>query len=82
MYAQHDNAAQVGDLLHWFLNDLLDQKSHHQIEFRKSPVDVNDALDEVATCWKRCQCEDLAKEGTRQHHTRAGHPNAVPNEDV
>ena len=46
-YAQHDSASRDEDLLHRFLNGLMDEKAHQQVEFVKDPANIDEALDEI-----------------------------------
>ena len=63
-YPQQDNSARKEDLLCRFLNGLLDQKAHKQIEFVKDPSNIDDALDEVVKYHESGVTDDSVKEGT------------------
>ena len=45
--SQHDCASRDKDLLHRFLNGLMDQKALQQVEFVKDPANIDEALDEI-----------------------------------
>ena len=74
-YPKHDNSAQDEDLLYRFLNGLLDQKAHQQIEFIKDPTNIDDALDGIV---KYCETHQSLSDG--QHHVKATHTNPVETE--
>ena len=46
-YPQWDSASRDEDLLHRFLNGLIDQKACQQVEFVKDPANIDEALDEI-----------------------------------
>ena len=46
-YPQCDSASRDEDLLHRFLNGLMDQKACQQVEFVKDPANIDEALDEI-----------------------------------
>ena len=75
-YPQHDNSAQDEDLLCRFLNGLLHQKAHQQIEFIKDPTNIDAALDHIV---KSCETHQSLSDG--QHHVRAAHTNPVETKD-
>ena len=45
-YPQCDSTSQDKDLCR-FLNGLIDQKAHQQVEFVKDPANIDEALDEI-----------------------------------
>ena len=47
-YPHHDSTIQDEDLLCRFLNGIMDQKAHQQVEFVKDPANIDEAFDEMA----------------------------------
>ena len=71
------------DLLHRFLNGLMDQKAHQQVEFVKDPANIDEALDEIVKYCESQQSGQLQQYGSNKNilNARAAHVNDIPSSD-
>ena len=81
-YAQHDSASRDEDLLHRFLNGLMDQKACQQVEFVKDPANIDEALDEIVKYHDSLQSGQLQWDGSNKtFKAQAARVNDIPSND-
>ena len=81
-YLQHDSASRDEDLLHRFLNGLMDQKAHQQVEFVKDLANIDEALDEIVKYCESRQSGQLQQDGSNKtFKAQAAHVNDIPSSD-
>ena len=65
-YPQSDSTQWDKDLLCRFLNGLIDQKGHQQVEFVKDPANIDEALDEIVRYQESCQSGQPQRDNSRK----------------
>ena len=65
-YPQRDSASRDKDLLHSFLNVLIDQRACQQVEFVKDPANIDKALDEIMKYHESRQSGQLQQDGSNK----------------
>ena len=81
-YPQQDSASRDEDCLHRFLNGLIDQKVHQQVEFVKDPANIDEALVEIVKYHESQQSSQLQQDGSNKAFKAwAAHVNDIPSSD-
>ena len=81
-YPQHDSTSQDEDLLHRFLNGLMDQKAHQQVDFVKDPANIDEALDKIVMSWESCQSGQPQRDNSsKAFKAWAAHVSDIPSSD-
>ena len=81
-YPQCDSTSQDEDLLCRFLNGLMDQRAHQQVEFVKNPANIDDALDEIVRYQESHQSGQPQRDNSsKAFKAWAAHANDIPSSD-
>ena len=82
VYPQHDSTSWDEDLLCRFLNGLIDQKAHQQVEFVKDQASIDEALDEIIRCWQFHQSgQPQSDNSSKAFKAQAACVNDIPSSD-